>query len=113
MTGTREEGELVRGTVRRELPQELGVSHTLFRSISGTYRETNETYVELMGYTYKYRCICMLFNGNQEFSPTEEISSHIWSPPKKLDQFDIEFGARLVIDYYVQLLDFSLYNRGL
>lgn len=107
LTETREPGELVKTTVVRGLWEELGKSYEEFVAMSGTYRETNATYLENFDYKYKYRCICLLFTGDPDslegtnfYSPTNEISRCQWVASDDLNQFDIEDGALLVIEYY-------------
>ena len=107
ITETREPGERMKATVLRALGEELGVDLSLFSVVSGSYRETNHNYVQHMGYLYKYRCICLLFLGNPDLpaqnyfsSAQAEILFHQWVDVSRLPSFDIEYGARLVIDLY-------------
>ena len=97
----------IKGPVARAIKQELGVGMEMFEVILGSYRETNEIYVETVGYEYTYRCVCLRYNGpeNQLFHSQDpsEIREHRWFDRNKLPK-SIEFGARLVIEEYRKLL---------
>jgi hypothetical protein len=109
VTETREPGELVKATVKRALREELGSDFTFFQVVEGSYRETTQYYVTKMGYPYKYRCVCLVYDGNPSVpasdifhSQYDEIALHEWVPLDTMGIFDIEDGARMVIDYYVK-----------
>lgn len=116
LTETRESGELVKGTVRRALHEELGSDLWHFQIINGSYRETTQYYVTQIGYPYKYRCICLMYDGDPSIrasvlfhSQEDEIALHEWVPLDGIRVFDIEEGAKMVIDYYTKQLQIRGY----
>ncbi len=107
LTETRLPGERIKDNVRRALKEELGSDFSVFHIISGSYRETNGVYGDVVGYQYKYRSICLLWPGDPHIpahvsfrAPTEEIGLHQWVNPADIHRLDVEKGARLVISYY-------------
>jgi hypothetical protein len=111
ITETREPGERIKPNIERAIAEELGSNYSQFTIIEGSYRETNGLYTQRMGYRYKYRCVCFMYNGNPDVPANEqfrcdsgEISDFQWISPDDIDEFDIEPGARLVIEYYKNYL---------
>ena len=111
LTETREPHEQVKATVKKGLRQELSADYSLFLPLPGSYRETNNVYVQSVGYLYKYRCICLLYLGNPDIPADEvfhsedgEVLCHRWTDAPELKNLDVEFGARQVIAYYLELL---------
>jgi len=112
ITETREEGEFVRGTVWRAIQEELGCTPDDFSVLGGTYKETNNTYNKYLGYRYFYRCIALVYTAHPGTDPNALFHSHdgeivqfAWVPFHQLNQYDIEYGARLVLDDYREELD--------
>lgn len=111
ITETREEHELVRSTVWRAIVEELGQPRNNFSVMAGTYRETNERYRAQVGYQYTFRCIMLSYTEDSFIDPNTLFHSHdgelaqfAWVPYDRLDRYDIEFGARLVLNDYLPVI---------
>lgn len=64
-------------------------------------------YNETMGYVYKYRSICLIYDGDPDapantvfHCASDEISDYAWVSPQVLDFYDVEQGAKKFIVYY-------------
>jgi len=107
-TETREiEEKGIKTTVRRGVTEELGVDFDDFTPVPGSYRETNGVYVQLTGFPFLFRCIVLQYNGDETLDPNKifrsqdgEISGYHWVNPVNFHLYDIELGARLVLNYY-------------
>ena len=113
ITETREPGELVNKTVNRGLEEETGQGRSDFIVMENTYRETNGLYKDKMGYPFKFRCCAMRYLGNSQEDPTlsfgssdGEIDAYLWADWGKLENYKLEHGAKLVLQYYGRLLGF-------
>ncbi len=107
VTETRQFGERVKPNIQRAIDEELGMDYSLFMIIPRSYRETNGIYNREMGYRYKYRCVCFVYEGDPDRPAHEvfhcnsgEIAGYQWVAPDALDLYNIEPGARKVIEYY-------------
>lgn len=108
VTETREPQERLKRTVVRAFFEELGSDYSHFFVIPGSYRETNGEYNASMGYSYKYRCICVVYDGDTDLPAnitfqcaSGEITDYRWVSLNVLDTYEnIEVGARKVIEYY-------------
>jgi hypothetical protein len=111
ITETQKHQERVKQNIIRAMSEELGSNYSQFILIPHSYRETNGLYIEHMGYRYKYRCASFIYKGNPGIPANKvfhcesgEISDFLWVKLNELDRYDIEPGARLVIEYYTDLL---------
>ncbi|MCL4360044.1 NUDIX hydrolase [Patescibacteria group bacterium] len=109
VTETREAHELLKTTVIRALLEELGQPYEDFRVIPLTYRESDpDTYRRKWDYAYKYRCVCLEHTGGTDASSFRscdgETTESRWVYPDELSGFEIEDGARFLIDYYLAFL---------
>lgn len=107
VTETRNTAERVKHNIRRAIEEELASDYSQFIIIPGSYRETNGPYTECMGYLYKYRCVCLIYEGGPDKPANDvfhcdsgEILDYEWVILDDLDAYNIELGARKVIEYY-------------
>lgn len=104
----REEDNIVYRNVERAVEEELGKGMDSFSFIPGTYREARE---QQNGCHFLFRCFGLRYEG-LEGDPNiifraryrGEIQKYAWTSFDRLDKYDIELGARMVLYSYCPLL---------